>query len=460
MIHHPIINIQDLIVAPIYLSLLTILALMLRNKATKGKPSIKKYYMPALYMRYLGCFLSALMYQYYYRGGDTVIYYGGALAVWNAFWDNPMLAYDFMLSSPNNYPEEIFKYFIETKSTPHLLNHSTLIIQKVGGFLSLVTFKSYLSIGFILSFFSFLGCWKLFEVFHDQYPHLKKQLAIATLFIPSVFFWGAAGLMKDTIIIAALGFTTWGGYYLFIKRKKQLISILYIVIGIYFILVIKAYIAYALFPALTVWLFLKMNANIKNKLLKKLAFPLIVIVGFFAAVVLFQVMIQYGENKYSPKNVIQHASNVQQYHKYLSEREGSLGYTLSEYEPTLEGVLALVPQAINVALFRPYPWEVRKAILVPSALESIITLLLTIFVFLKVGFLKSLRIIVSDSNILFCLMFALVFSFAMGFSSYNFGALARYKIPALPFYFIALSLIYDARKKRRRKHPPNIPFKD
>ena len=41
------------------------------------------------------------------------------------------------------------------------------------------------------------------------------------------------------------------------------------------------------------------------------------------------------------------------------------------------------------------------------------------------------------------LIFSLVFAFAVGLSAYNFGALARFKIPALPFYFIALIILMD-----------------
>ena len=39
-----------------------------------------------------------------------------------------------------------------------------------------------------------------------------------------------------------------------------------------------------------------------------------------------------------------------------------------------------------------------------------------------------------DPNLVFCLVFSIIFAFAVGISSYNFGALSRYKIPCLPFY--------------------------
>jgi len=59
-----------------------------------------------------------------------------------------------------------------------------------------------------------------------------------------------------------------------------------------------------------------------------------------------------------------------------------------------------------------------------------------------VGPLKAWKTINKDPTIQFCLIFSLVFAFAVGISSFNFGALSRYKIPCLPFYALALILIY------------------
>ena len=111
-------------------------------------------------------------------------------------------------------------------------------------------------------------------------------------------------------------------------------------------------------------------------------------------------------------------------------------------------MLKKAPEAINVALFRPYIWEARKIIVIPSALEAVFTLLFTLYVFFTVGLFRTLRELFSDPTVLFCLIFAIVFAFAVGFTSMNFGALARYKIPALPFYFSALVILLDSRNRK------------
>jgi len=83
-----------------------------------------------------------------------------------------------------------------------------------------------------------------------------------------------------------------------------------------------------------------------------------------------------------------------------------------------------------------------------SSLESLGLLILTVVIFFKkrTYFFRALL----DPNILFCMVFSLTFAFAVGISTFNFGTLARYKIPLLPFYALALICIanYENRDKK------------
>jgi hypothetical protein len=45
-----------------------------------------------------------------------------------------------------------------------------------------------------------------------------------------------------------------------------------------------------------------------------------------------------------------------------------------------------------------------------------------------------------------CLIFTLLLGFAVGLTSYNFGALSRYKIPAMPLFAIMLVLLSNYSK--------------
>ena len=148
------------------------------------------------------------------------------------------------------------------------------------------------------------------------------------------------------------------------------------------------------------------------------------------------------------ENVINYTEIVQNSMVIETAVTSGSGYSLGNYDPTPIGLLSIAPQAIVVSLFRPFIWEVSSPLNLIAALEGMASLLLTVYVIWKIGPLNVFRILFSNPEVAFALSFALVFAFAVGFSSYNFGALMRYKIPALPFYFASLVILWDQGKKR------------
>src|SRR5690606_32987784 len=63
---------------------------------------------------------------------------------------------------------------------------------------------SYFSATLLVALFTFWGVWCLFRLLVRKYPDMEKQMAVAALFIPSVFFWGS-GIGKDSLILCAIG---------------------------------------------------------------------------------------------------------------------------------------------------------------------------------------------------------------------------------------------------------------
>ncbi|HET6767042.1 MAG TPA: hypothetical protein VFH08_06580, partial [Chitinophagaceae bacterium] len=129
-----------------------------------------------------------------------------------------------------------------------------------------------------------------------------------------------------------------------------------------------------------------------------------------------------------------------------------------DMDPTLFGMLEKAPAGINVTLFRPYPWEARKPIIMISALEALFFLGFSIAVVFRNNPIRVVGRILADETLQFCLLFTLVFAFAVGISTSNFGSLVRYKIPCLPFYAALLFIIFNPpkaelslKKKERKK---------
>ena len=437
-----ILNLLDYILLP-FLTI-GIIAIFNNIKKKRYKDSIvAQYFIPALVFRLIGTFLTACLYQYYYGYGDTTWYYIGVSDIAKAFFTKgfsvgvEMLLYPYDLYSDAAKESITYVFFFR--------NDSMLTVIKSGALFSMLTFGSFIGASYGLTLISFIGMWMFYRVMQDLYPHLHRPLAFAILFVPSVCFWGT-GLMKDPLSIGGVGMFVYGLYFLFYKSGQRglLLPLLALIIGLYYSIVVKAYVAVAVVPAAVVWLSLLFKNKIKNKTLRALAVPLLLAIGIgFGAIALQQVA-----KSFKLEDIALEAAKTQWWIALNTEQFGGTGYSLGVFEPTTAGMLKKAPEAINVALFRPYIWEAKKIIVIPSALEAVFTLLFTLYVFFTVGLFRTLRELFADPTVLFCLIFAIIFAFAVGFTSMNFGALARYKIPALPFYFSALVILLDSRNRK------------
>src|SRR5690606_38548730 len=155
--------------------------------------------------------------------------------------------------------------------------------------------------------------------------------------------------------------------------------------------------------------------------------------------------------RYSLDNLAKTSYVTRDWIAYSSGDQGS-SYDLGAFDPSFTGMLTKFPQAVNVTLFRPYLWEAGKAIVMLNAIEAFLFLALNLRILIPIGPVRVWRTINSDPNIQFALIFTLIFAFAVGISSYNFGSLSRYKIPCLPMYALSLVLIYY------RHNDPEKPF--
>jgi hypothetical protein len=278
-------------------------------------------------------------------------------------------------------------------------------------------------------------------------------LAYSFLFIPSVFFWGS-GLLKDTIALGFLGLIVSSLHAAFIERKSIYINILYLVVSIYIIGIVKSYILMALLPALSMWIFLIYRKNIKSDIIKTLSTPIFIVLILVSVVFVLQGLGNIF-TKFSVDNAQKKAEDMQRWHTYvvevMNEGEGS-SYNLGEIDFSPVGLMRTAPAAINVALFRPWLWEVKNPVMLLEAMESLFILVFsiyTLFIFIR-NIPIGLSVISDNPSIMFMIVFAIIFAFSVGFTSYNFGSLSRYRIPLLPFYVGAILILRAEISARTR----------
>ncbi|MDB9989816.1 hypothetical protein OAD79_00055 [Flavobacteriales bacterium] len=435
------ISIEDLILVPLYLIVIFALASLIKSNNIKQYPEYK-YFVKGLWFKLIGVSAFISIYLFYYGGGDTTVYFDGAKAVGN------LLMQDFskglaVLFNTDSYYNSFDSFNYETGYPTHYFtDKNTFLICRLTAPFFLLGSKSFLITSFLTSIFSYIGVWKFYRLVNVLYPGSSKAFAYLVLFMPSLIFWGG-GIMKDSFMLGAVCWLTYSFYNVFILRKKVFWNGFFLVLNTFMILNCKPYILICLIPGILLWLNYFYLGSLKNNLIKILVFPLLIVVflsfGFFIFSSFSSSMGRYG----NIDSIIEKAQITQD--DLLNELHyGKNNYKLDRIDGSISGLLSSAPLATFTALFRPLPWEIGSPTMVLSAIENTVLLLFVLYSLIRIGPFKFLKIAVSDPFLVYCLFFSLFFAFGVGIAGTNFGALVRYKIPLIPFFF---SLIYIIRKK-------------
>jgi len=438
------ITITDFILLPIYLFIVFIFAAHFRNKYYPKDHPLRRYFMPAFTLKIFGAILLGIIYQYYYKGGDTLNYWRQTEIINSSMSDSFWTWLKLVTGRAEIYDVDVYNY--TTQFWWYGITTPEYLISVIGALIGIFTMTTYLPTTVIFAAISFIGVWKLYIVFTKLYPRLSKQLAYAILFIPSVIFWGS-GFMKDTVTLSCMGLVTHFFYIIFYENKKIIANSIFALIFLYIIYIIKSYIVMAFLPVILLWGVGLLSYKIKDT-------RLILFVRYFLyASAIGGIMLVSGKleaemfGEYSVESVASKSFVTRDYLFRISNEQDGSGYTLGDFDPTVLGMLQQAPAGVNVTLFRPYLWEARKPIVMISALESLFFLIFTIVVIFRNNPIRVVQRILSDETLQFCLIFTLVFAFAVGISTSNFGSLVRYKIPCLPFYTAFLIILYYPQKQ-------------
>jgi hypothetical protein len=433
------IEIADYLLLPVYLLLVYAIAYGMRNKNYSLRHPWRRYFITGFSLKIFGALFIGLIYEYYYRGGDTSAFFYHGKVINQSFTDSLSKWINLLFHIPDAYNIEYYRYINQMR---WYKDPSSYTVSAFTAVISLFTFNTYLPATVLFAAISYSGTWAMFRTFAEQYPKLTSQLAVCILFIPSTFVWGS-GIFKDTICMTCLGWLTFASFRIIIRRQFRWRYFLIASLCIYILAVVKIYIVLVFLPALAIWLLNTYSKAIGNSMLRT-GLRLMIYGGIAAAFLFFSTYFSRELGQYSLENLAETSNATRSYIYYVSTSGGDEGssYDLGGFTPTLTGMLTKFPLAVNVTLFRPYLWEARKPIVFLNALEAFLFFFFTLKVIFSVGLRKAWASIAKSPNIQFFLIFTLIFAFAVGISSYNFGALSRYRIPCLPFYAMALMLIY------------------
>ncbi|MBD3636684.1 MAG: hypothetical protein HUJ25_05025 [Crocinitomicaceae bacterium] len=418
-----------------YVCLASLLLILYRNSKIDD-PSYR-FFLPGFAIKTLGGLVFGLVYIYYYPGGDTTEYYKNASILFEVQTENFTDYLRLMSSEAGQIPGDLKDY---GSRMGYSSGQEEWFMVRVLSIVNFIGFNSFLVTTFLISLISFLGVWKLFKVF-SGFVQKTHWAFIAAFLTPSVVFWGS-GILKDTMVMFTLSIMIWACYRLFyLKERKITLFILFLIMG-YAAFRFKSYVLILFLPAMLIGLYVQFRKSIKSRIVKLLVTPILltgITIGGYQGVL----FLTTSSGKYDLNGIEGKVKGFHSWHVY----QGGSVYTLGEIEYTATGVMKKIPAALNVTFFRPYLWEASNIVVFFGAIESLIFLLLV----LRLLFLRTYNLKLLFTHPFFVMLFVyiLLLGFAVGFTSFNFGALARYKIPVMSmFSFILLAFNFDPLYQR------------
>ncbi|MFN7013965.1 MAG: hypothetical protein ACK4ON_06825, partial [Bacteroidia bacterium] len=186
----------EFIILPVYIFLISIISYFYQQFKIFNR-DYYKYFTIGLLARLFGAISFALVYLYYYGGGDTTSYFESSKAMANLFYKNPVDYFTVLFSPPSNETRSLFTIKTGYPWSYLFYDSHTFMVVKLTSIITIITFKSYILTSVILATITYYGVWKVFSLFVYYFPIIEKKLAFSILYFPSTLFWGS-GVSKDT----------------------------------------------------------------------------------------------------------------------------------------------------------------------------------------------------------------------------------------------------------------------
>ncbi len=441
-------SISGILLILLYLLIILYLFNVYGKRKYESNNTLRFLFLRGLLLKLFSGIAFALIYDLYYkRGGDSFYYFLNASALGAELFKNPNDFFTVFLGFINK--TDIYNLNRDFLYWPNLNDPSKIAVHRYLSLFTIIGLKNYYVTTICLNAFLYIFNWKVFLYLRKLMPNRENTVAFGILFIPSVLFW-SSGILKDAFTFTFSLFFLISFHKIFFHRSLNIINLISILLSAYIVISMKPYILFAMIIGCFIWLGLSYLYRVKNKTLRVVVFPpLMIIIGVWGMFTLTSMMAAAGGFFGDVDSMLEKAVNAQQDLK--QEYYKGAAFDIGNYDASVQGAVSVAPAAIVAALFRPFLWEAQSIVMVMSGIENFIILLLTIWVFIRIGLKFVVQQIFKNPFIVFCFIYTINLSIGIGLSTSNFGALVRFKIPMLPFFFMGLLLIwYEFRDSRRR----------
>lgn len=395
---------------------------------------------PGFYFRIAGLLASAVFNLYFIKADSTSFF--GATKIVSAALRGSDLSDSLRLffTDFDSLPFKLKTFFSNNVITNLIYDNNRTLVH-VAGIIAFFSFDSYLVISFIFTMWAYLGIWLIYVTAIKMYPASRTWLFYLIIAYPPLCFW-TTGLMKDPLCIGSLGILFYTVFNASGRKARPRTFIILSVISAFLLIKIKGYlfVGFSMACLLAYFFYYISNAGKYRRLMALSLFSLAVfsIFYFFGEAMEEKLFDTFSEEVVERINTVTEAQL----------RHGGTSYDLGEMELSGWGITRYAAAAINVALFRPYFWEYLNPLVLTSSLEGMIMFIMLLYLLFKVGPRGILSAISSSPILIFSFFFTLATAMMAGGIAFNYGTLARYKIPLIPFYYILMICIPLIHKQR------------
>ncbi|MBI1838001.1 MAG: hypothetical protein HYR91_12125 [Flavobacteriia bacterium] len=391
-----------------------------------------EYYTINIWMKIILGLVYAIYYITVVKGGDTLAYWDGAIKMNHLFWKNPNLYFEELFNDPDL--TLMYKHFdTQTGIPPGWIyrESESWFISKVLSLFTFISFKSYLVTTIILAYISSLASWKLFELLHSYNLHTNKNIAIATILIPSVSFW-CSGINKDTIVLFSTIFIIYHAFHILsLEKTNTWKNWIYLFFFMFLLFQIRSFMV----TTILVPMILSYSVRLVKKYKKKRFKFYLVRGSSFLIGILFFV---FQGSSLTNSEKLEEAAII---NKDFATNELYQGtrYDIGITDYSAQGMLAVFPSAVIAGLYRPYIWEALNMTMIANGIEDLFFLFLTVL-FLKNHLIHKINIIRKHEFLVFSFFFMILMSYMSGVTSGLLGVLVRFKAPTIPFLILILTI--------------------
>jgi hypothetical protein len=378
-----------------------------------------------------GCALG-LLYTHHYTDrlkADTFKFFDDSGVMMDALAANPVHFFELFTGTGLDDPQlEPYFYQMNTWMTEDFYITSNRMMIRINTLFRFLTPPGeyyYLHV-IMLNFLSLMGLIFLCKTFFKKLEHNHKLFFALVILFPSLLFWGS-GLLKDGVILFALGSMCYAFSRMLNGYPYKVVSIFVFLISALLLALIKIYILFAILPAICGWLWCSLSPG-KTKL--KFAFVHLV---FFSLIIIAHISSQH----FDP---VHYLDNKQKEFFHVVEVEKP-NHVVS-IKPINNSIVTIMEQSIPAffrTLLRPHVFESREPLILMSAAENLFLLL-----FMAIVIVTAKKGTWSSSPLFYFSMtfFVLIF-ILIGLLVPITGAMVRYKIVAVPFLLYILFRLLD-----------------